>query len=436
MILEKCKHYYDENGQPVTLSDLPALTAKIDEMTARAIRVLALATSEEKIEEDNLPGGNWVLVGVIGIRDEVRPESVSAIQEVQNAGVQVVMITGDRKETAVAIAKEAGLLSDPSDIVLTSDELAKLSDDYLKMQLKDIRVIARALPSDKSRLVRVAQDLDLVVGMTGDGVNDSTALKAADVGFAMGSGTEVSKEASDIIIMDNNFNSIDKAILYGRTIFNSIRKFIIFQLSINVAAVLISFVYPLLGQESPLSITQILWINLIMDTLAALAFGGEPALKRFMQEKPKKRDEYIVNGYMWSAILASSFLVFGLSLFFLFSSFSKMVFRADEGNIYLLTGYFTFFVFAAIFNAFNARTDQIDLFDNILRNKGFLCIITFIVVMQILMVHLGGTVLRSYGLTWNEWLFVLSLAILIIPIDIARKKFLISVRGKNELKRI
>lgn len=420
-ILDRCKFYYDENGKTSQLTDLTALNEKIDEMASRAIRVLALATSDKSIDGEELPEGDWVLVGIIGIRDEVRPESVAAIREVQSAGVQVVMITGDRLETAVAIAKEAGLLSQPSDAVLTSDELSKLSDDDLKERLKDIRVIARALPSDKSRLVRIAQDLNLVVGMTGDGVNDSPALKAADVGFAMGGGTEVAKEASEIIIMDDNFNSIDKAILYGRTIFNSIRKFIIFQLTINVAAVLISFISPLLGMENPLSIIQILWVNLVMDTLAALAFGGEPALKRFMNEKPKKRDERIVSPYMWSSILTGAALTFGLSMFFLLSEFSKGVFRESPGNLYLLTGYFAFFIFISVFNAFNARTDRMNLFGDILRNKGFFRIIALIVIVQTAMTYWGGAILRGYGLKAEEWIFVICLAVIIIPVDLIRK---------------
>ncbi|MDR3165360.1 MAG: calcium-translocating P-type ATPase, PMCA-type [Synergistaceae bacterium] len=422
-ILDKCSDYYDENGARHALNKDNAVFKKIDTLASRAIRVLALAASDEKIVDGALPGGNWTLVGIIGIRDEVRPESVSAIKEVQNAGVQVVMITGDRQDTAVAIAREAGLMKSGSDIVITSDELAKLTDDDLKKQLRNIRVIARALPSDKSRLVRIAQDLNLVVGMTGDGVNDSPALKAADVGFAMGGGTEVAKEASEIIIMDDNFSSIDKAILYGRTIFNSIRKFIIFQLTINVGAVLISFVSPLIGMQNPLSITQILWINLVMDTLAALAFGGEPALKRFMQEKPKKRNENIVSTYMWSAILVGSLLTFGLSMLFLLSDFTRSFFRADDGNKYLLTGYFAFFILTSVFNAFNARTDQINLFDNIKKNKGFLRVIALIVTVQVLMTYLGGVILRCYGLTLNEWLVVLIMSFIIIPVDIVRKVF-------------
>ena len=436
-LLSKCSYYLDESGNKQSFTG-SAVDDKINELASRAIRVLALAISDDVIEaeSDKLPEGEWTLVGVLGIRDEVRPESVTAIKEVQGAGVQVVMITGDRKDTAVAIAKEAGLLKDEkNDIVLTSDELAKLSDDEVKSKLKNIRVIARALPSDKSRLVRIAQELDLVAGMTGDGVNDSPALKKADVGFAMGGGTEVAKEASDIVIMDDNFNSIDKAILYGRTIFNSIRKFIIFQLTINVSAVAVSFICPLLGMDNPLSITQILWVNLVMDTLAALAFGGEPALPRYMKEKPKSRKEPIVNKYMWSEILTGAVWIFGLSLVMLLTGINTAddtfktdglmasFFRTDAAmsTHYLLTGYFCFFIFAAVFNAFNARTEKLNLFDNIGKNTGFLKILGIITVVQIIMTYLGGAVLDCYGLNAVEWITVLVMAFSIIPVDLIRK---------------
>lgn len=423
-ILHKCKYYYDKNGEKREFNRFAEIDNKITELANRAIRVLAFATSEKIVTEEDKEIENCCLIGIIGIRDEVRPESIVAIKEVQNAGVQVVMITGDRKDTAVAIAKEAGLLSQNTDMVYTSDELAKMSDEDIAKQLKNIKVIARALPSDKSRLVKIAQELNLVVGMTGDGVNDSPALKKADVGFAMGGGTEVAKEASDIVILDDNFLSIEKAILYGRTIFNSIRKFIIFQLTINVSAVMISFVCPLIGIENPLSITQILWINLVMDTLAALAFGGEPALKRFMEERPKSRSENIVSKYMWSSILTGSIWTFILSMFFLLSPTIKNIFRVSENNSYLLTGYFTFFIFIAVFNAFNARTEKLNLFDSIGRNKGFVQVIILIVFVQILMTYFGGVILRSYGLNLKEWIVVIGMAITIIPIDLIRKTFL------------
>lgn len=181
------------------------------------------------------------------------------------------MITGDRKETAIAIAKDAKILQNPDDIVLTSQELNDMPDEEVKSLLPNMRVIARALPTDKSRLVRLSQEIGLVVGMTGDGVNDSPALKRADVGFAMGSGTEVAKEAGDIVILDDNFKSIAQSILFGRTIYRSIQKFIVFQLTLNVGALLISFIAPFIGIDHPLTITQMLWVNLVMDTLVALA---------------------------------------------------------------------------------------------------------------------------------------------------------------------
>ena len=421
-IISKCSYYFDENGNKQSLNH-NVINNKINELASRAIRVLGLAVSEKPIENDTIPNNNYTLVGILGIRDDVRPESIEAIQEVHNAGVQVVMITGDRKDTAVAIAKEAGLLTSDEDVVLTSDELNALSDDEVKSKIKDLRVVARALPSDKSRLVRLAQELNLVVGMTGDGVNDSPALKKADVGFAMGGGTEVAKEASDIVILDDNFTSIDKAILYGRTIFNSIRKFIIFQLTINVAAVLVSFMSPLLGMENPLSITQILWVNLVMDTLAALAFGGEPALKRYMKEQPKRRDENIVSKYMWSEIIVGSLWIFLLSMGMLVLHEADAFFRDDPANKYMLTGYFAFFIFISVFNAFNARTEKMNLFDNIKGNSGFLKILSLIIVVQICMTYFGGNILRCYGLMATEWLFILVLAFTIVPIDLIRKLF-------------
>lgn len=448
-ILRRCSHYYDKNGEKKPF-DINALNAKIDELANRAIRVLAVATSEDALGEESLPDGdNWTLVGCLGIRDEVRPESVTAIKEVKGAGVQVVMITGDRRETAVAIAKEAGLIdNEKTNLMLTSDELSKMSDEEVKEKLKDIRVIARALPSDKSRLVRLAQELDLVAGMTGDGVNDSPALKKADVGFAMGGGTEVAKEASDIVILDDNFNSIDKAILYGRTIFNSIRKFIVFQLTINVAAVLISFVCPLIGIENPLSVIQILWVNLVMDTLAALAFGGEPALKRYMKEKPKRRNEPIISKYMmsqiitgagWSFILSAAMLILGnypgdtsfLEGWGLIREPLGIARELDGAHAILHTAYFAFFIMIAVFNAFNARTEKLNLFDNLGKNKGFLIVFGIIAAVQVVMTYVGGTILSGWGLNLTEWLLVLGMAISIIPIDIIRKAIANSVTKKQ-----
>jgi len=448
-ILELCKYSLDESGRRQAFGDADVLNRKIDALAERSIRVIALATSDSAIDagaaeaaapsedggqdkppfrvENVLPAGaEWTLVGIVGIRDELRPEAVQAIAEVQDAGVRVVMITGDRRETAMAIAKEVGLIRAESDIVLTSDELAALSDKELSEKIRDIKVVARALPSDKSRLVRAAQDLNFVVGMTGDGVNDSPALKKADVGFAMGGGTEVAKEASEIVILDDNFSSIGKAVLYGRTIFNNIRKFIVFQFTTNVAAVIITLVAPLLGREPPLTITQILWVNLVMDTLAALAFGGEPALRRYMKEKPKRRDEAIIMGNMWGAIITFALWTFGLSAAFLFTDLLSGHFSTAVGNDTFRTGYFTLFIFIALFNAFNVRTEKINLFENIATNKGFLRVLGIMVIVQVLLVYLGGEVFSGYGLSLAQWGIILVGAVSVIPIDILRKAVLVA----------
>ena len=273
-LLACCTRYYDENLEVHDLtSEVRArLDARMSALSEKAMRVLAFATSDNRIGEHLLQ--DMTFVGMVGIRDELRPEAVTAIQTAQRAGIQVVMVTGDKKETAAAIARDAGLIQSQDDLALTSEDLAGLSDQALKDILPRLRVVARALPTDKSRLVRVSQELNLVVGMTGDGVNDAPALKKADVGFAMGSGTEVSKEAAEITILDDNFNSVVKTVLYGRTIYNNIRKFIVFQLTINISAVLIALIGPFIGMGTPLSVTQMLWVNIVMDTLAALALGG------------------------------------------------------------------------------------------------------------------------------------------------------------------
>lgn len=423
-LLPNCKYYYDVDGNRKKLSKelMSDLNDRMDDLANRAIRLLALVISEDNIKNNDI-SGEFTLVGIVGIRDEIRKESVTAIHEAQQAGIQVVMITGDRKETAIAIAKETGLLKTDTDLALTSTEINSMSDEELKTALPNIRVISRALPSDKSRLVRISQELGLVVGMTGDGVNDSPALKRADVGFAMGSGTEVAKEAGDIVVLDDNFLSISKSVLYGRTIFNSIRKFIIFQLTINVAAVLIAFLGPFLGLAGglPLTMTQMLWVNLVMDTLAALAFGGEPALKRYMQEKPKSRTESIVSKQMWQSILFNGIFVAASSVFFLQSDFIRSLFRSSPNDIVYLTGFFSFFIFLNVFNMFNARTEKINIFENISKNPGFLRVVLLITVVQILLTFVGGKILRTTGLMINEWSVIFLMTIFIIPLNMLRK---------------
>lgn len=414
-IIDRCTHYVDENGVMKELVEKNYLVSYIDAQAGRSMRLLAVAKTEGASDD-----GELTLVCVISIRDNVRKEAVDAIREVQNAGVQVVMVTGDRKETAVAIAKEAGLLANSDDVALTSAEMAEKSDEELKKILPKLKVVSRALPTDKSRLVRIAQELDYVVGMTGDGVNDSPALKKADVGFAMGSGTEVAKEAGDITILDDNFSSIEKAILYGRTMFKSIRKFLIFQLTVNVAAVLTCFIGPMLGENVILTVIQLLLINLAMDTLAAIAFGSEPALKEYMQDKPVPRTESIVSKEMLIEIIISATYITFICLAILFVAPVKKLF-GDVDTTYLKSALFATFMMAITFNGFNARTGHINSFENLGRNKNFLLVMISIFVLQFMFVTFGGDVLNVESLSAQSWLICVVLAFLVIPIDMIRK---------------
>lgn len=414
-IIERCTRYLDENGMVQSLSDKGKLTAYMDTQASRSMRLLAVAKADGATDE-----GDLTLVCVLSIRDNVRKEAIDAIREVRNAGIQVVMVTGDRKETAVAIAKEAGLLVGDDDVALTSAEMAEKSDEELKKILPHLRVVSRALPTDKSRLVRVAQELDYVVGMTGDGVNDSPALKKADVGFAMGSGTEVAKEAGDITILDDNFSSIEKAILYGRTMFKTIRKFLIFQLTVNVAAVLICFLGPLFGENVVLTVIQLLFVNLAMDTLAAIAFGSEPALREYMKEKPVARTASIVSKQMMIEILISALYITFVCLSILFLPAVRNLF-GDVDVTYLKSALFATFMMAITFNGFNARTSHINPFEHLGRNKNFILVMLSIFVLQFVFVTFGGEVLSVESLSPQSWLICLILAFLVIPIDVVRK---------------
>jgi len=367
------------------------------------------------------------------IKDSLRSGVPEAITECKSAGIQVVMITGDSAETAASIAVEANILpkkykiynrdmniSGETKLLVNGDVLHVMTDTELADILPYIAVISRTTPADKTRLVRVAQSVGHIVGMTGDGVNDSPALKAADVGFAMGSGTDAAREAGDIIITDNNFVSITNAVLYGRTIFQSIRKFIQFQLTMNLSAFGISLIGPFIGIENPITITQMLWINIIMDTLGSLAFAAEPALKSYMKMKPLKREEKILSNSMIKSIVFGGIYTLTLCTVFLASDIFKSL-LGYSSELHTLTQFFSLFVFCGIANSFCARTERLNPTASLSENKIFILIMVIVAAVQMLMVYFGGRIFRTEPLTSREILLTALIASTVIPADFIRK---------------
>ena len=483
-LLPRCQTCLAPDGtpRPWTPQDRKRLNDYLDAQASRSMRLLAIATADGECEESD-DSNSLTLVCILAIRDNVRPEVRRAVQEIRQAGIQVVMVTGDRKETACAIAQEAGLLADDTDVALTSFDLAAMDDNQLKDILPRLRVVARALPLDKSRLVRLAQELNLVVGMTGDGVNDAPALRLADVGFAMGSGTEVAKEAGDITILDDNLASIEKAILYGRTMFRSIRKFLVFQLTVNVAAVLICALGPLCGVPVVMTVIQLLLINLAMDTLAAIAFGSEPPLMEYMRQRPIPRSENIVTRTMMVAIITSALAITALCLSLLLVPPVQAAFGLADGTTgttaaltspaavaatatgaedtsitatahpaaaasaaaaatatgaeatsitaaahpaaatatAAATAVFATFMMAITFNGLNARATHLNPFRGLTKNPTFLLVTGLLLALQFLFVTFGGAPLSVQPLAPLTWLKCLLAAALVIPLDILRK---------------
>ena len=424
-ILPRVASAYNSEGRRTPL-DRPAMERRIRELTRHGGRVILL-TEADGVGENALLS----LVCAILLEDRLRPEAPAAVSELRGAGIHTVMMTGDNRDTAHAIATACGILGDGVDLVLDSEELSRMTDGRVRELLPRIGVISRALPTDKSRMVRIAQEAELVVGMTGDGINDAPALRRSDIGFAMGSGTQVAKDAGDIIIMDNNLASIARAVLYGRTIFKSIRKFITLQLTMNASAVGVTMLAPVLGVESPVTVVQMLWINLIMDTLGGLAFAGEAPLSSYMKEKPKRRDEPILNRYMIGEIVYLAGFTVLLCLLFLKHPAIMGQFRPAPDNIYHLTAFFALFIFASVFNCFNARTDRLRPWAGLSRNRAFTSIMVAVLIIQIVFVYLGGAVLRTAPLTPRELAVTFALALTVFPAELIRKLFR-RLSGKGE----
>lgn len=420
-IINKCNKYL-ENDKVKLLINKEELIKKLNNKTNEGLRVIALSYSQEF---------NNVLLGFVFLKDKIRNTASSSINKIESAGIQVIMLTGDSYNTAYSIAKELNILKN-NDIILTSEEFNKLTDNEIANKLNKIKVLCRSLPEDKLRFIKIAKSKNLVVGMTGDGINDAPALKKADVGFSMGSGTEVAKETSDIVIMDDDINSIYQSILYGRTIFKNIRKFISFQLTVNVIAVLLSIIGPFIGILSPVTVIQVLWINIVMDTLSGLAFSSEPALEEYMKEKPKNKNEQIINKYMLNQIIIDGIFSTLICIFFLKSNLIRQIYSYNLSDKYLLTAFFGLFIFLDIFLAFISRTSRINLLSNLRKNKVFLILFIIITIIQIVLIYFGGELFRTTGLTIYEFQIMLFFASLIIPIDIIRKQ---TLKKRNVLRK-
>ena len=380
-------------------------------------RVIAMAYKPKESSE-------FIFLALITLKDKIRRGVKESVAGVMRAGVHVVMMTGDSKETAASIARECNILTGrKGELVITSDELSRMSDEEVKGIIPNLSVLARALPQDKTRLVRLSQELDLVVGMTGDGINDAPSLKLSDVGFAMGNGADIAKNAGDIILVDNSFFSINRTILYGRTIFKSIRKFITFQLIMNLTACGVSVVGQFLGIDSPITIIQMLWVNIIMDTLGGLAFAGEAPLEYYMKEKPKHRCEPILSREMIHQIVFCGGYTLLMCIFFLTSAFTKSLFDFSEGNIRFMTAFYALFIFAGIFNCFGARCSRMWILSDIGKNKPFVFIMIFISVIQIIMIYFGGSVFRTVPLTFGEIFRTVAISFTVLPFEIIRRIF-------------
>ena len=423
-IIDTVNYWYDGTDEKeFTSENKEAVLKAMKSQADRAMKLLSVV----KITWDKV-----ILIAVLSLRDDIRKDARDTVDTLAKSGIKVVMVTGDNKDTAIAIAKDAGIYDESrGDITYTHDELTDVSDDELSKVINKISVVSRAKPLDKQRLVKIAQEQGHVVGMTGDGVNDAPALKQADIGFAMGDGTAVAQEAGDVIILNNSLTSIKDCVLNSRTMAKSISKFLIFQLTINVATLIMNIIAPLVGWAEPFSIVQILYINLIMDTLAALSFAGEPVLDRYMNEKPAKRDAKILTKYIKSAIGVSSIFVTIVCIGIL--CFGREILGNGITDEKLKTIMFSFFIYSALFNSFNTRSEKFNLLEHISRNKKFITVIGSLFVIQTLIIQFGGKMFSTTKLGVKEFAFAFILGALIIPIDMIRKLIMKSKRTQSKL---
>ena len=414
VLLSHTKNYIDENGA-LNKINRKKIDAIISENTARAMRVVALAYSETCIDSDTIPD-DLVLISLVTMRDEIRPGVSDVIASMRKSNIQVMMITGDTVSTARAIASDCGIITDASDIAITATEFDEMSDAVALRKLSKIKVIARATPATKLRVVKLAQSRGLCIGMCGDGTNDAPALKRADVGFAMGDSTDVCKESSDIIITDNNFISVANSILLGRTFMRNVVNFLRFQLPINFSLVIISMLFPILLGFDALTAVQILLVNIVMDSLNSLAFGGEPPRSEYMQTPAMGKNAPLLTratmiNVAWSTIIFTA--IFGLTLL----PFVRDIFGSPDTY---LSGRFALLIVMAIMNGFFVRTDGYNIFYGLRRNPMFIVVAFGVIIGCVACVQFGGNILQLVPLTLSQWAIVFGLSLLIIPLNYIR----------------
>ncbi len=405
------------------------IDAQLLEYQNMAMRTLGFAYQEVKdgdltIKDGKVAAENLTFLGIVAISDPVRADVPEAVREVTDAGIKVKIVTGDTPGTAKEIGRQVGIWDDAVDTdrnIITGVEFEALSDEELKERVGDLKIIARARPMDKKRLVETLQGNNEVVAVTGDGTNDAPALKAAHVGLSMGDGTSVAKEASDITIVDNSFSSIGRAVMWGRSLYQNIQRFILFQMTVNVAACFIVLAGAFMGTESPLTVTQMLWVNLIMDTFAAMALASLPPSASVMKEKPRSREAFIINPPMWRSIIGVGgiFFLVLLGILYIFEhyqvnsmteifSFIPQTAGVPTLTAYELSMFFTIFVFLQFWNMFNARAFETGRSAFHFKGaSGFVAIAFAILAGQIAIVSVGGEFFNVTPLRLEDWLIII-----------------------------
>lgn len=410
------------------------IDAQLLEYQNQAMRTLGFAYQELQPGDATISDGKVTaiglrFIGIVAISDPVRAEVPDAVSEVLDAGIKVKIVTGDTPGTAKEIGRQIGLWDDSRDTdrnIITGVEFAELSDSALLNRVGDLKIIARARPMDKKRLVEALQKRGEVVAVTGDGTNDAPALKAAQVGLSMGDGTSVAKEASDITIVDNSFSSIGRAVMWGRSLYQNIRRFILFQMTVNVAACLIVLAGAFMGMQSPLTVTQMLWVNLIMDTFAAMALASLPPTRSVMRDKPRDQRDFIINHPMWRSIIGVGVAFFAILIGLLYyMQHTDVTSLTQIGRLpwvsghnmspYELSLFFTIFVFLQFWNMFNARAFATGRSAFHFKGcKGFLSIALLILVGQIAIVSLGGEFFTVVPLKLTDWLIIIASTSLVL----------------------